>query len=102
MTIRWEVHPELVNEDGTYDPVGLTLHVAMRQAEALADLAVAMNRIDSSLQRLARHQDEQPRGDGHWDVYLEEVSPDAFRLCQWVEARLRDWGWTQVRVSSEW
>ena len=46
--------------------------------------------------------DVEPRGDGYFDVYLEEVSPDASLLCKWVEARLRDWGWTQVRVSSEW
>ena len=40
--------------------------------------------------------------DGEVIVAIEEVSPDATRLCQWIESWLHSWGWTNTTVRSEW
>ena len=41
-------------------------------------------------------------GEGHFEVRVEEASPAAHRLQQWLTDRLNTWGWTNVRVYTEW
>ena len=47
--IKWEINPIVKREDGRYDPTGATLQVAMEQAQALADIAAALDRISVEL-----------------------------------------------------
>ncbi len=47
MSIRWSVHPREIHDDGSYDPEGVALVIAMKQAEAL-------DRIGRSLGQIAR------------------------------------------------
>jgi len=41
--------------------------------------------------------------DGGFLVTIEEASPGACpKLCQWVASWLGKWGWTDIRVETEW
>lgn len=45
--------------------------------------------------------DVEEYSDGSIEVFIEEASPHADTLCNWIEGWLRNWGW-DTTVRSEW